>query len=450
MTSKTDAQIDEWLKKLERESWQLELLVSAFTIFLLIGASTEYQSFVTDLRYNFDFSGGLSVIVIFLALVGQSIKALTIFLVAHLLLRGFWIGTIGLRSVQTDIDFEVLKYSRLFTDKLKKKVVTLDRLVTRLDEICSVIFSFAFLVIFMLLALGLWLILLAGFGFLVSVLNDLLPGGQLFIGIFALIMALVLLLSGLVYLLDFLTLGFFKKFKWFSKVYYPFYWLYSYVTLAFLSRSIYYYMISKFSKRKIRWVFGISTVFFVMTILFDYDHFPYYPKREATLFIDLNNYDDRRPEKDRIETASIASEYVNRPYLQVFVRYDPEDYELMVEECPDYTPPTTKGFNSALTVRTDDGNFVINGRDFSDTNIGDMLACQTSLLQFEVSDSVYSNYQAYFYNHPHHMQRGLLVTIDGQHFRQGANTLQVRKKALNDSTDVYEDIAWIPFWYHPD
>ena len=102
MKKETEEQINEWLKKLERESWQLELLVSAFTIFLLISAQKSFDTYITALEY--EFYGAIGFVTFFLWLILVSIYALTFFLVLHLLLRGFWIGAIGLRSVQSTID----------------------------------------------------------------------------------------------------------------------------------------------------------------------------------------------------------------------------------------------------------------------------------------------------------------------------------------------------------
>lgn len=152
--NKTKEQIEDWLSKLERESWQLELLVSAFTIFLLIGALSAYDDFLIDIKYQYNPNAGVLVIVyIFLILLKNSLLALIICLVVHLTLRGFWIGAIGLRSVQTSIDFSKLNYSDFFTEKLRKKVISLDQLVIKLDVVSSVIFAFSFLAISILLAL---------------------------------------------------------------------------------------------------------------------------------------------------------------------------------------------------------------------------------------------------------------------------------------------------------
>ncbi|MEM6644555.1 MAG: hypothetical protein AAF616_16370, partial [Bacteroidota bacterium] len=161
MTESREEQIQQWLKKLERESWQLELLVSAFTIFLLLGASETFGDFVYDLQYHYaPNTSFFGLVVFFLSLIYTSIIVLTAFLIIHLLLRGFWIGAIGLRSVQPAINYDALNYSKFFLQKLKKRVIGLDRLVMILDEMCSVIFSLSFLIIFMIISFGLYILFL--------------------------------------------------------------------------------------------------------------------------------------------------------------------------------------------------------------------------------------------------------------------------------------------------
>ena len=112
MNEGTEDQIKQWLKKLERESWQLELLVSAFTIFLLVAASENFSKVVEGFDYEYSESTGM--ISSFLSLTLLSIWVLTAFLIIHLLLRGFWIGTIGIRSVNPTNDLKTLKNSDFY------------------------------------------------------------------------------------------------------------------------------------------------------------------------------------------------------------------------------------------------------------------------------------------------------------------------------------------------
>ncbi|WP_425391434.1 hypothetical protein [Ekhidna sp.] len=453
MSDISEDQIESWLKKLERESWQLELLVSAFTIFLLIGANSEYDVFVTDLIYQYNFNNSaLSVVYIFLVLIQRSIMALTISLIIHLMLRGFWIGTIGLRSVQSSIDFEKLNYTSFFSEKLKKKVVSLDKLVIQLDEICSVIFAFSFLVISILIAFGMYLIVLAVTGVgLSSLINSLSGGLSMVVLIFSVITFLTLIITGLIYMIDYFTLGFFKKIKWFSKVYYPFYRFYNVITLSGLSRSIYYYLISKFSKKRIRIVYSIVGSMVLVTILFSFDQYQFFPEGEGNeYFAPTNAYDDQRPDDENIKTISIPSSFVDKPHFQVFIRYNPEDNELLRNNCPDFEPIKDDGLNWKLRIKSSGSNFVITGMDFSKEDFQKLLECQKSMYQISVNDSVYASPSFHFYIHPDKKQKGILATIPTDGFVVGENRLDVKKVRV-DSLGVSKPSPFvsIPFWYNP-
>lgn len=85
MQEDNQEQIKQWLKKLEQESWQLELLVSAFTIFLLIQASGAFDAYLDEILHQYDVNQSfLTFLYFFLVLLGLSIKALVIFLIIHL------------------------------------------------------------------------------------------------------------------------------------------------------------------------------------------------------------------------------------------------------------------------------------------------------------------------------------------------------------------------------
>ncbi|WP_420318895.1 hypothetical protein [Ekhidna sp.] len=453
MSDIPEDQVEGWLKKLERESWQLELLVSAFTIFLLIGANAEFKIFLKDLLYQYNFNNSaISIIYVFLVLIQRSIMALTISLIIHLTLRGFWIGTIGLRSVQSTIDFAKLNYSSFFTEKLKKRVVSLDKLVIRLDEICSVIFAFSFLVISILIAFGMYLIVLGVTGVGLSAVIKVLSGTWVTIMvIFAAIIFFVLVISGLIYMIDYFTLGFFKKIKWFSKVYYPFYRFYNVITLSGLSRSIYYYLISKFSKKRIRIVYSLVGIIILGTILFSFDQYQFFPEDEKNeYFAPTNAYDDKRPIGENINTISIPSNFIDKPHFQIFIRYNTADNELLRNNCPDFEPIKDDGLNWKLRIERTGGNFVITGQDYSSEDFERLLDCQKSIYQISINDSVHNAPSYHFYIHPAKQQKGILATIPTDNFTIGENKLDVKKVRI-DSTGANQVTPFVsvPFWYNP-
>ena len=453
MSDIPENQIGEWLKKLERESWQLELLVSAFTIFLLIMGDQAFQEFLVDLRYQYNLSDGvLTFGFIFLGLLKVSLQALTYCLITHLMLRGFWIGAIGLRSVQSSIDFNVLKYNDFFTEKLKKKVISLDQLVFKLDEICSVIFAFAFLVISMLLSFGMFFLTFGIVAITLTTISEITPESvDNLIGTVAAIIFLSMLITGLMYMIDYFTLGFFKKIKWLRKIYYPFYRFYSMITLAVLSRSIYYYMISKFTKKRIRLLYGFAAGLFVVTLLFRFDQHQYFPEEDNEYLMSANLYDDTRPEDDYIEVASINSQFVSEPFFQLFIRYDPSDNSIVSQHCPDFNPMKDDGLNWRMEVKMDDENFTITDKDYSGEDFLQAIGCLGSIYEITINDSLYQDLNYYFFQHPAKDQRGLLTTISTEGFLEGENVLRLRKIRIiseGDSTrNGFQKMARIPFWY---
>ncbi|MEO9967297.1 MAG: hypothetical protein ABJF11_15975 [Reichenbachiella sp.] len=453
MSNIPEEQINEWLKKLERESWQLELLVSAFTIFLLIQATNSFDGFITEIEYQYNFqSSKYSTLYLFLGLVHISLQALVFCLISHLMLRGFWIGTIGLRSVQSSIDFSRLNYSEFFTEKLKKKVISLDQLVIKLDEICSVIFAFAFLVISILMAFGMYLIFIGVIAIVFNALLDLTPDSfDYIITKAATLIILTLLITGLLYMIDYFTLGFFKKIKWFSRIYYPFYRLYNFITVSILSRSIYYYMISKFSKRKIRMVYAIASFALAFTFLFKFDQHPYYPVRDNEYTLSANYYDNLRPESDYIDVASIESDYVQKPFLKVFLRYNARYNNIIKSHCGDFTPLKEDGLNWRLKTKFEGGNLHIGQQKYEDEDFEKALTCLSSIYQIEVNDSIYESLTFRFYTHPRKGQKGLQTILSADGFLAGENTLQIKRVEIDSAGNkTHEEFATIPFWYQED
>ncbi len=451
MSDIPENQIESWLKKLERESWQLELLVSAFTIFLLIGANSAFEEFLYGINYKYNLSAGaLNLLSLFLIIIRYSIQALTISLIVHLMLRGFWIGTIGLRSVQSSVDFEKLNYSKFFTEKLKQKgVISLDKMVVQLDEICSVIFAFSFLIISVLIAFGMYLVGLGLIGFLLSKLTIVLPAPiSTVVLILSILIAFTYMIMGLIYMIDYLTLGFFKKIKWFGKVYYPFYRLFNFITLSKLSKSIYYYLISKFSKNKIRWVFTLLFGVVLFMFLFEFDQYKYYPEAQNRLIAPSNAYDDVRPNDKYIDQVSIPSQFIDKPFFPVFLRYDPADNQLIQSNCPDFEPLKVEGLNSELGIVATDGGFHITKKDYTIEDFQQLLNCHASLYQISINDSVYSDLTFRFYVHPQKNQKGLLTVIPTDSFKNGENILEVKKMSLDTAqAPVASDFASVPFWF---
>ena len=445
MAERTEQQISQWLKKLERESWQLELLVSAFTIFLLITASESLDKFAIGL--SFKYYGPVRFLIFFLGLIYASILVLTGFLILHLLLRGFWIGAIGLRSVQPTIDYNRLKYSEFFQNKLQKKLMGLDRLVMSLDELCSVIFSVSFLIIFMIISFGLYslfvILLMGSLTTLIDIVDMEVNGAILFI---VWSFFIVLIFTGIIYLVDYLTLGFFKKFRGISKIYYPIYRLYGTITLSFISRSIYYNLISKYSKKRIRLLLLFFLIFIISTSFINFDQYQYFPEGENDLILENNYYDDLRPGSDYVEKVSVESKFFSKDFISLFIRYNPQDNRLIKSNCPDFEPLKNDGINSAMKFQLDNG-LSIRFEEFDEENKEMLLDCLSEFYQVSVNDSICEDLNYYFYEHPAKSQRGILTIFSSDHFRSGENIIQIKRKYIDPSDSlISKDFARVPVW----
>ncbi|MEM9824414.1 MAG: hypothetical protein AAF985_25235, partial [Bacteroidota bacterium] len=298
--------VNNWLSKLQQESWNLELLISGFSIFLLIQAGDlllEQMEFVRAHTQN-----DSPFIISFLLLMGIAFtasKVLTLNLIVHVIFRGFWIGAIGLRSVQEKIDFERLGYTPFFTEKLRSKVGTLDQLLIRLDTLCSVIFAFTFLIVFMFFSLFLYIFFLMLLFQLLASLTDVAQSRIAQNSLLVILMTFVL--TGMIYMFDTLSLGLLKKIKWIKRFYYPIYRFYSFITFSSAYRSIYYSLISRFPKR---WIIAIMTpyvLFFSLTPFHKFDYYQFFPDNVTAANLVNNFYDDQRSKEAYIETVSIPS-----------------------------------------------------------------------------------------------------------------------------------------------
>lgn len=442
--------IAQWLKKLEQESWQLELLVSGFTIFLLITASKEYDLFVNNLWITYSIKGNiLGAVLTFLNLLKLGIISLIFFLVLHLILRGFWIGAIGLRSVQEDIDFNKLNYSTFFTQKLKEKVIGLDKLIVFLDEICSVIFSVAFLIISMIMSLGLWVIFTGFIGIIFSFFDNLTSGFfQDVIPIFVNIIGLFVFITGIIYLIDYFTLGFIKKIKPISKIYYPIYQFYGTITLSVISRSIYYYLISKYPKKRVIQI-GLGLVLCILLYTsFEYDQYQYFPSGEDELSLYNHYYDDFRSSDNPVITASIKSKNVKGAFIDLFIRYNPSDNPLIRSNCPDFKPLKTEGINTKLKVVFKEKNLLITSQNYDEEDKARLKECLSTLYKVSINDSTYTTLNYYFYEHYRNKQKGLITMIPTKGLIKGENKISIFK-VHHDTPDKSlkeEKLAVIPFW----
>ncbi|MEM8524880.1 MAG: hypothetical protein AAGG68_09560 [Bacteroidota bacterium] len=444
--------ITNWLERLQQESWHLELLVSGFSILLLVQASQQLIKLneYVDLHYAFSEDVG-SILNTFLGMGILSCAVLTICLIIHIVLRGFWIGTIGLRSVQPKVDFKRLRYAPAFDQRLEEKLPSLDGLLIRLDKVSSSIFSFAFLVIFMLLSLVAWFlstlfsIMLRDY-ICFEVLDEESSLSNTLFTIFT-ILVVALFLFSILYLFDTLTVGGLKRIKWLKSR--PYIWIYqlmTVLTLSFVYRSIYYHLVSYFGV----WTSRILLSSFILSMIFvpflRLDHEIYFPDLEPSNKVQSYYYDDIRTTETSILTASISSSTVATNQIPLFIRYSPERNETIGHLCTNYKPSRKVGLSSGIMFSN--SSIGLGDPTVEEASSDSLLACLVSIYQVSVDDSLYQDQQYYYLEHPNRGELGIHTVLSIKSLEAGHHQIKIDYQHWQEHQDtiITKNLATIPFW----
>ncbi len=424
------------LQKLQEESWQLELLISGFAIFGLITAFPHIK--IASKAAQNDQQTYLYILLI---VVLVSCAILIFNLLLHVVLRGLWIGALGLRYVSGDIDYEVLNYSEKFTKYLKKHVGSFDKYIGTLENYCSIIFAISFLLIFYVLAFTFSIITISGIVYIFIENESLNETLRMIIGV----PLLLFMVTGMfVTFLDFATQGWLKKKKWISRIYFPIYWVFSKITLSFLYRPLVYnFLDNKFGRRISLALVPIYIIVIIATSIND-RRSNYFGRdvQSNSIIADSNNYEDTITEEDFINQVAISSKVITKNYIKVFMLFD--------DKMDDYI----FNFNPSLKPEKDIRG--INSNIYSNPNVS--RAKRDSLRKAYVKtlneifiikiDSI--NYESEFIlGESLKNQKGFETYVGIKGLSEGKHLLKVLRKRLikKDTSNIY--YTRIPFWYYP-
>ncbi len=143
-----------WLRKLERESWQAELIISGAAIFGSLQLPALLERFQYYLLLNYEES---ALILWFYASVYWALVVyLLIFLfIYHFVIRALWIGMVGLNSVYPEGFAPNKLSSEDFQAKARAEYGDIDGFIRKLDERASGLFGTGFTFAGLFLNLGL-------------------------------------------------------------------------------------------------------------------------------------------------------------------------------------------------------------------------------------------------------------------------------------------------------
>ncbi|NNC34534.1 MAG: hypothetical protein HKO09_06635, partial [Croceitalea sp.] len=333
------------LDSLQQQSWELELIISGFAIF---GLFTAYEPIKIQMVSAENEQQIISFAVYFVALIAASILLFNLLL--HVVLRGLWIGALGLRYVSGDIEFDKLKYSDRFRNYLSRKIVSFDRYIANLENYCSILFAISFLLIFYVLAFTL---VVVGIALVANYIlsNDELPK-WLSQGV-GIPLIIFLILGQFLTFIDFVSQGLLKKNKWVAKIYFPFYWVFSFLTLSFLYRPlIYNFLDNRFGKRLFLLLLPVYVAILLLTSV-EYKNSNYLDKAKSstTYYANAENYMDMLTDDGKFPgDAAIPSKVINTTSLQVFIPFSESIENRIFDKNESLKPENdVRGYGSSIT-----------------------------------------------------------------------------------------------------
>ena len=432
-----DSKFKELLDKLQQESWQLELLISGFAIF---GLFTAYPQIKIALQIAKNDNEIYQLPFLVIALLACSILLFN--LLIHVVLRGLWIGALGLRYVSGDIDFEKLNYTKKFNHHLQKKIVSFDKYVATLENYCSVLFAVSFLLIFYLISVSLIILSFVGISTLILANEKLPETPRVIIG---LTLLLTVVFGSIFVFIDFVTQGYLKKKKWLSKIYFPFYWVFSYLTLTFLYRPLVYnFLDNKFTKRLSFFLVPAYIVILIFTT-FKYQKSNYLEsaKLNSKLYLDKREYEDLLIKDDEfVKRASIQSKVITDPYIKFFKVFD-ERVENRIY-----------GFHPTLKPKEDNRGFKT-GMKFSNSRRisqkkRDSLAkkyLEVFNLMYKVKIDSLTLKSDFLIGKNKKNQIGFETYISTKNLSEGKHILKLVRNHLKKKDTLQTIDVTIPFWY---
>ena len=427
------------LQKLQEESWQLELIISGFAIFGLFSAWEPIGIYAREAQNNNELFKSITLVV-----ASVSCAILLFNLLLHVILRGLWIGALGLRYVSGDIDYDALKYSAKFTNYLKKKIGSFDKYISTLENYCSIIFAISFLLIFYVLALT---FTIAAIGLTAEniIENENLPEWvSKGIGI---PIVVFIVIGMLLTFIDFITQGWLKKKQWISKIYFPIYWVFSFITLSFLYRPLVYnFLDNKFGKRISFILVPIYFVIFLSTSL-EYKKSNYLEKSNTSnsYYASSKNYENMLNEEGQfIKGVAIPSKIITDSHLKIFIVYSDAIENRIFKRNESLKPKKDKrGLYSDITFSQPDLNF-----EQRDSLKREYLKTFNTVYKIDIDSTIYDS--DFILGESTTKEFGFETYIDISKLSKGKHLLKLQRDSYKDNDTTTVTFNTIPFWYYKD
>jgi len=421
-----------WLKELETQSWQAELLISGVTIWGLFSLPDLLTDWVERFSVNVVEFDAFFLYTILIYLLG-GIYALTISFSVHFFLRALWIALLGLNSVYPEgiiiqPDFFLTEdYIR----RIKEKHPDINLLMDKLDRAGSLMFSIAFAFVMLFISLSFVFFVL---GIILKIINSFYPNIESYLIILVLVLYIVffgpfslLILIQKIKKTDSERYGelYFKYSEFLNKLVYNMFYepmMYIYITLITNYKHKYknivmfglIIVVLVFASAKIGSLQNLSNLTF--------NYFKFNQHKNILLY---NNYRDMWVDDELIYTPSIQSKNINEPYLELFLPFVKREEEAMGKLYP------------KVRIRGD-----LHTRD---SLINVQLSNYQKFNKIMINDFHYQNFEFDKIVMGNRSTEGLIAYLPLDQMNEGKNTLIVEKQYF--SKDSIQKRSIIPFFY---
>lgn len=254
-----------WLKRTQEGSWEPEILIAGIALVVLFQLPAKIH-----LGYEFIEDNTLTIFQFgnvddaFFLLLETAVYWLIACLIVHLGLRSIWVSLVGLSyAFPEGINLKRLGLTTWFHNRLLR-IPPYEDSVMRLEKISSVMYATAFLLMLTTVGISCYLIFWAG---IISLFSALAPESIAIMPAVDTVILLIIIGVATPYLIDFLTIGWLKRTRFFTRFYRPIYIFMGYLTLAPLYRGLYYGLVSNLRRRYV--IFGIIGFIIVTFFIVD-------------------------------------------------------------------------------------------------------------------------------------------------------------------------------------
>ena len=252
-------------------------------------------------------------------------------------------------------------------------------------------------------------------------------------------------------MIDFVTQGWLKKKKWISRIYFPLYWVFSYITLSFLYRPLVYnFLDNKFGRRLSFILIPVYVaILFITSLEYQQSNYINDDNTSSSSHLNIRHYEDLLADSNEfLQVASIQSKVIREPFVKVFMPYT-ESIENRIFDINESLRPEEdeRGLGLGFTVSSNNGNLFINSKR-KDSLTTEYLKTFNDIYDIKIDTLYYQDDFLIAKNNKD--QLGFETYVGIKNIEEGKHILKIVRDRKQKDTIVKVSIVSIPFWYYKD